>query len=123
MNSDPVKVDVSLSQGVTIQWRDGHVSRYAIRALRESCPCAGCTGAHGEVTTAPAPLPASNPLQIFKPNGSTLLRVAPVGNYALQFFFSDEHNAGIFTWEYLRELCPCEECRKAVDTQQHRTKT
>lgn len=28
-----------------------------------------------------------------------------VGNYALQINFDDGHNSGIFSWQYLRELC------------------
>jgi hypothetical protein len=30
--------------------------------------------------------------------------IAPVGNYAVQPRFSDGHESGIFTWEYLRHL-------------------
>ena len=36
-----------------------------------------------------------------------------VGNYALQFTWSDGHTAGIYTWNYLRRICPCPECQKA----------
>jgi DUF971 family protein len=32
-----------------------------------------------------------------------------VGNYALQLTWADGHNSGIYSWEYLRELCPCVE--------------
>src|SRR6056300_1036020 len=28
-----------------------------------------------------------------------------VGNYAIRLHFSDDHNTGIYSWEYLRELC------------------
>jgi DUF971 family protein len=28
-----------------------------------------------------------------------------VGNYALQFHFSDGHDSGIYSWDYLHELC------------------
>jgi DUF971 family protein len=38
------------------------------------------------------------------------LSVAPVGNYALQFRWSDGHDTGIYTFEYLRKLCPCPHC-------------
>ena len=31
-------------------------------------------------------------------------RVAAVGNYALQLFFDDGHNTGIYSWEYLYQL-------------------
>ncbi|TLM79071.1 gamma-butyrobetaine hydroxylase-like domain-containing protein [Microbulbifer harenosus] len=32
-------------------------------------------------------------------------RVASAGRYALQIFFDDGHDSGIYTWAYLRELC------------------
>lgn len=32
-------------------------------------------------------------------------RIAAAGRYALQIFFDDGHDSGIFTWQYLRELC------------------
>jgi DUF971 family protein len=32
-----------------------------------------------------------------------------VGNYALQPSWDDGHSTGIYTWEYLRYLCPAEE--------------
>ena len=31
--------------------------------------------------------------------------VAAAGNYALQIYFDDGHDSGIFTWAYLRNLC------------------
>jgi len=112
--SQPAQVDVSLTEGVDIVWKDGHASHYYVRALRAACPCATCVDLHGSgkrhepATTNSAAAPALLP--IFKPTGSTLTAVKPVGRYALNFIFSDGHNTGIFTWEYLRELCPCPMC-------------
>lgn len=31
--------------------------------------------------------------------------VEPVGNYAIRLHFDDDHNTGIYSWEYLRDLC------------------
>jgi DUF971 family protein len=31
-------------------------------------------------------------------------RVEPVGHYAIKLHFDDDHNTGIYTWEYLHEL-------------------
>ena len=31
--------------------------------------------------------------------------IEPVGNYAVKLHFDDGHNTGIYSWEYLRELC------------------
>jgi DUF971 family protein len=113
----PEDIDVSLSQGVAIRWNDGHLSRYEIKYLRDSCPCATCTDAHatGERPTATAggvPL-GTAALPIYRPTGATLRSVQPIGRYALQFVFSDDHSTGLFTWEYLREICPCSQCRSA----------
>jgi len=111
MNTEPQNIEVSLSAGVTIVWRDGHASRYNIAALRKACPCATCTDAHG-TGSAPTAI-VDSPLPMFKPTGATLEAVEPVGRYALNFIFSDGHKTGIYTWEYLRSLCPCAECAAA----------
>ena len=36
-----------------------------------------------------------------------------VGNYAVQINFNDGHNTGIFSYDYLRSVCPCAECAAA----------
>lgn len=33
-----------------------------------------------------------------------ILRIEPVGNYAVRITFDDLHDTGIFTWNYLHEL-------------------
>lgn len=35
----------------------------------------------------------------------TIERIESVGNYALQFHFSDGHDSGIYSWDYLYGLC------------------
>jgi DUF971 family protein len=44
------------------------------------------------------------------PAGLERASVAAVGNYALQFGWSDGHATGIYSFEYLRRLCPCPRC-------------
>jgi DUF971 family protein len=85
-----------------ITWSDGHFSSYPSWYLRENCFCAACveefTGkrkiGHGDI-----------------PSTIERVNVSPVGNYALQFSYSDGHDTGIYTFEYLRQLCPCLTCR------------
>ncbi len=36
--------------------------------------------------------------------GVAIERLEPVGNYALQLIFDDEHDTGIYSWEYLYQL-------------------
>jgi DUF971 family protein len=109
--TDPEHVAVSKSSGVKIEWKDGHVSEYGLDYLRDRCPCATCTGAHGTPPRQPA---GGSPFQMFKP----ALKIAsadPVGSYALRIGWSDGHNTGIYTWELFRSLCPCAECRAAAE--------
>jgi DUF971 family protein len=89
---------------LTIQWLDGHLSVYSYRYLRDRCPCASCQeqGAARSGTENPSPLLGAKAL---KPE-----RAALVGRYAVQIFWSDGHSAGIYSFDYLRRVCPCAEC-------------
>jgi DUF971 family protein len=105
-----VKVRVSTGEGVEITWSDGHVSRYPFSYLRDLCPCALCNDErekNARMKTAGG-TPAAV-LPIFKPR-VTAKGANAVGNYALQIQFSDGHTTGIYSYEHLREICPCEEC-------------
>jgi DUF971 family protein len=35
-----------------------------------------------------------------------------IGNYAIGFEFSDAHATGIYSFDCLREICPCEACAR-----------
>ncbi len=45
--AEPEHIAISKSKGIKIDWKDGHHSDYALAYLRDECPCATCTGAHG----------------------------------------------------------------------------
>jgi DUF971 family protein len=100
-----VKIHVSTGAGVDIAWADGHQSHYDFAYLREKCPCAVCVDEHDRR----APL-AGAALPLYKPR-ATARAASAVGHYAVQFDFSDGHSTGIYTYDYLREICPCAECR------------
>ena len=40
-----------------------------------------------------------------------ILRLAPVGHYALRIVFDDRHDTGLYSWTYLRELGENREAR------------
>lgn len=48
--------------------------------------------------------PGQETLQIGKVNVA-ITDIKPVGNYAVQLIFSDGHDTGLYSWEYLYELC------------------
>jgi DUF971 family protein len=102
-SSTPKKIDVSLSSGVTIDWSDGHHSEYSLEYLRERCPCATCANLHGKPAETPTAFPMFK--KVLKIDA-----VEPVGRYALQFKWNDGHSSGIYSFDYLRDICQCEPC-------------
>lgn len=85
---------------VRVTWEDGHVGDYARKYLRGYCPCAGCQGHGGGI-------------KFVAVDDDELAEISAVGNYAIQFHWKDGHNTGIYTFDYLRSLCPCAECEKS----------
>lgn len=109
--NDPEHIAISKSKGIKIDWKDGHHSDYGLTYLRDKCPCATCTGAHGTPPRQPEPeADHNNPFQMYKP-ALKMLDVEPVGNYAVRIHWNDGHSSGIYTYDHFREICPCEECR------------
>jgi DUF971 family protein len=106
----PTEITADRNLGIlTITWNDGHVSAYPFELVRRACPCAECRGGHDKMSGVPDPevfnLPISNSPE------ARLRNLEGVGSYAITFEWEDGHHHGIYTWQYLRALCPCSECR------------
>jgi DUF971 family protein len=89
-----------------IRWNDGHVSVFGNKALREACPCAACKGERGilgKMYTSPS-------IQSV-PDDIRAVGYSMVGRYAISFDWSDGHKTGIYSYDYLLELCECEKCK------------
>ena len=106
----PDHIAISKSNGIQIDWKDGHHSSYDVVYLRDSCPCAGCTGSHGTEPRKKSSEAPPNPFQMFQPR-MKMLSVEPVGNYALRISWNDGHSTGIYSWTHLRTICPCAACQ------------
>jgi DUF971 family protein len=101
-----VKVDKTGGTGMVIEWRDGHRSAWDFRWLRAACPCATCHEEREKDDREPG---------VEKPRPVALLpmyeapprprEVTPVGNYAVRFTWNDGHEAGLYSWDYLRNVC------------------
>ncbi len=111
-----VRVDKTGGTGMEIDWKDGHRSSYRFQWLRDACPCATCederekTGQkYGE------PPKPKNALPMFR-EPARPTEVTPVGKYAISFAWNDGHSTGIYSWNFLREQCRCDECRRAALT-------
>lgn len=81
------------SRLLEIAYDDG--SRYSLPCeyLRVFSPSAEVRG-HG---------PGQEVLQVGKRNVE-IKEIEPVGNYAVKLVFSDGHDTGLYSWEYLHEL-------------------
>jgi DUF971 family protein len=111
-----VRIHVKTGAGVDITWADGHSSHFDFPLLRDHCPCATCNDERAKrESVAGMNLRASPLLPIYKPKARAQT-ATQVGNYAIQISFNDGHSTGIFSYDYLRTLCPCGECAKAFRT-------
>jgi DUF971 family protein len=111
-----VQVQVAAGTGVDVEWHDGHRSHYSFSYLRSVCPCAACSSkraAQGELPGAPRPLRFDDLGKL----GAAVraLMAEPVGKYALRFHWDDGHRDGDYSWDFLREVCPCAVCVRAKD--------
>ena len=122
--ADPKSVDVNLTAGtgVDIEWKDGHRSSYNFQFLRDACPCALCDDERTKSGRRPGEPPAAAPgaLPMFKAAAKPV-QVEPVGRYAIRFTWNDGHQHGIYSWDFLRDVCPCEPCKKnrAIESSGH----
>ncbi|MFN4150242.1 MAG: DUF971 domain-containing protein [Candidatus Sericytochromatia bacterium] len=100
--SDPKNVQIIDESIIKVTWKDDHESDFDSFKLRVLCPCAECRGGHGGKV-------GDNTKHLQPP--ITAKDYARVGRYALAFHFSDLHRAGIYSFDYLRDICPCEKCK------------
>jgi DUF971 family protein len=106
----PVALKKEGDDRLIIEWNDGHRSVYTWQHLRVNCPCAGC---REDRQRPPDPFRILKPSEI--PHGPLKpVAVKPVGRYAYQIAWNDGHDTGIYSFDVLRELCQCEECRRSV---------
>lgn len=97
----PTTVSLTEAGRLRIAWNDGQTREYAIRELRENCPCASCR----EKRKAPPPSPMELPvISAAEARPMQIAKMEPMGRYAYAIHFSDGHDTGLFTLESLREL-------------------
>lgn len=92
---EPTQIIEESDSELTIEWSDGESFLYNASQLRRVCPCAGCVNEWTGERMLKAETVA---------DGLTFTNINIVGRYALNFVFSDEHETGIFSYKYLREV-------------------
>jgi DUF971 family protein len=106
-----VKIHVSTAAGMDIIWSDTHASHYDFAYLRDLCPCALCNDEREKKSRIVSSGSGGAVLPMFKAK-VTAKAARSVGHYAIQIDFSDGHSTGIFSFDHLREICPCPACQR-----------
>lgn len=92
----PIPTEIKLHQKshlLEIAFDDGNRFEMSFEFLRVHSPSAEVRG-HG---------PGQETLQAGKKNVD-ITRIEPVGQYAVALVFSDGHDSGIYSWDYLYEI-------------------
>lgn len=93
-------VDIQpIGQELAVKWADGSESFIPLEKLRRACPCAGCQGERDIAGNL-----YRGPEAQLTPQSFQLVRLQPVGTYAIQPVWADGHNTGLFSWEYLKRV-------------------
>ncbi len=94
--NSPRPTDIRLHQSsrlLEISFDDGNSAMLSCEFLRVYSPSAEVRG-HG---------PGQEVLQTGKENVN-ITGIEPVGNYAIKLIFSDGHDTGLYSWDYLYNL-------------------
>lgn len=92
----PIPTEIKLhktSKMLEVAFNDGAHFEMSFEYLRTHSPSAEVRG-HG---------PGQETLQVGK-QFVDIERIEPVGQYAVVLAFSDQHNTGIYSWDYLYDL-------------------
>jgi len=92
---EPRQIIEESDSELSIIWSDEAETKYNAADLRRSCPCAGCINEW----TGEKMLKAENIA-----DDLSFSSISIVGRYALNFHFSDGHETGIYSFDYLRKL-------------------
>ena len=114
VENTPIEITANReSSELIIGWSDKHTSRIPFSLLRNACPCVECKGGHDKMGSTPPSDVFS--MELEDSERTRLVNVEAVGTYALNPQWEDGHQFGIYTWGYLRALCPCPICRGIED--------
>lgn len=94
----PRQIRLTPDGRMVVTWDDSHQSIYGLPYLRDRCPCAACLEERSQ---------GKSLLPILVEGKYSVRNVVQVGNYAISIEWGDGHNLGIYSFEYLRSICPC----------------
>lgn len=93
--AQPVKISRRGEKSLIIEWNDGAKKDYNFYKMRLSCPCATCVNEWTGVKI----LDEKSVSKDVRPT-----KVFSIGRYALGIQWTDGHNSGIFSYDFLKTL-------------------
>ncbi len=100
----PIHLDLKKDEGLTVQGHAGRTSFYPITYLRKFSPSADMRKLREEIERNPLTVLPASAISSGEPITATGAEM--IGNYAIRITFSDGHDTGIYSWQYLREIDP-----------------
>ena len=92
---EPRQIIEESDSEISILWSDETESRYSSAQLRRACPCAGCVNEWTGEKILKSEAVADD---------LSFSSISIVGRYALNFHFSDGHETGIYSFQFLKQL-------------------
>lgn len=90
----PIKIKIENSEMI-LNWDNDSISKIRLTDLRRECPCAYCTkereNDHGK-------------FEVYTTDQITIKEINPVGTYALNIVWNDNHNTGFYEYSYLKKI-------------------
>lgn len=91
----PNKIKIQDKDFLQIQWNDDSISIIKLSDLRRECPCAHCSkereNDHGK-------------FEVYTSDQITIREINPVGNYAINIVWNDNHNSGFYEYTLLKTI-------------------
>ena len=98
----PLKIQrLQEAQTLRIEWADEHSCEMAYDYLRRACPCAICSDERSKTAGGLRVISGDSPQDALN-----IDEISLVGAYAVNMSWSDGHDTGIYSFRFLRELCP-----------------
>ena len=91
----PVEIKVQ-EKYLQIKWDDNSETKISLADLRRFCPCAICTSQEDSHH--------HDYIKVFSDAQIVLKSINIVGNYAVGVSWADNHNTGIYDFNYLKKI-------------------
>lgn len=92
----PVQIKVDEKKCLYVKWDDNSESEIKLSHLRRFCPCAICASLEENHH--------HDSIKVFSDEQLNIIDLKIVGNYAVSVGWGDNHNTGIYDFNYLKRI-------------------